>query len=562
MTQGEALDILKMGYSAFVTGEAGTGKTYVLNAYIRWLREHGIEPSVTASTGIAATHIEGVTIHSFSGIGIRDRITPFDLEMMEQRKSLWQRFERARVLIVDEISMLSGDFLDMCDKVCRHMRRKDVPFGGLQVVFSGDFFQLPPITKDDAAPTYAFDSQAWQSLEPVTCYLSKQYRQGDDAFYSVLSSIRKRQITPEIRLLLANRKNSPDRKENLTRLFSHNVDVESRNEQELARLPGKEETFFMQTKGRKLHVESLIRGCLAPEVLRLKKGAEVMFVKNDPAGNYVNGTQGTVLGFEHGVPHVRTRAGRTIRATPQSWKREEEGRVLGEILQIPLRLAWAITVHKSQGMTLDEAEMDLGSAFVPGQGYVALSRVRTLEGLYLQNFNEMALAVDEYVASKDEQFRAHSRRAADRLGEFGAQEIGKRQEKFIVACGGSVSQISPAAREARKLKERVPTLEQTRRLLAQGLTLREAAKIRGFTVGTILGHAENLLREKADTAGMDFSYLAPSRKIQADVAKALQKKGFEYLTPVKRALESQGHNISFDKLRAIRLYTIWMQKNK
>src|SRR3989344_9170213 len=148
MTQQQALDILKMGHSVYLTGEAGSGKTHVLSQYVAWLREHDLEPAITASTGIAATHLEGTTIHSWSGIGIKDQIGEVDLEHMEQKKMLWQRFANTAVLIIDEISMLSADFVDMCDKVCRHMKRNTAPFGGMQVVFSGDFFQLPPIDKN------------------------------------------------------------------------------------------------------------------------------------------------------------------------------------------------------------------------------------------------------------------------------------------------------------------------------------------------------------------------------------------------------------------------------
>jgi len=561
MTQEEALDILKMGYSAFLTGEAGTGKTHVLNAYIRWLHEHDIEPAITASTGIAATHIDGATIHSWSGIGIQEQMSPYMLDQMEQKKSLWQRFENTRILIIDEISMLSGNFLDMCDQVCRHMKRNDAPFGGMQMVFSGDFFQLPPVTRDGSPPRYAFASAAWRELEPVTCYLSKQYRQKDAAFYDLLSSIRKREITQETRDLLLSRKSKESSERQLTRLFTHNVDVDSRNEEELARLPGEEEIFFMQTRGRKQYVESLVRGCLAPQELRLKKRAEVMFVKNDVQGQYVNGTQGIVVAFEQGVPVVKTRAGHTIRAMPQSWKREEDGKVLGEIIQVPLRLAWAITVHKSQGMTLDEAEMDLGNSFVPGQGYVALSRVRSLSGLYLRSLNEVALSVDEYVSSQDDKFRDHSRRAIARLQKLGAQKIAKRKERFITDCGGSVESVSQEAREEKRAIERVPTREQTRRLLAQGLTLEGTAEARGLTLGTIIGHAEDILQQGADTDGIDFAYLAPRPKIKkaVETAVAKSKSGFDYLSPVKIRLAKQGHALSYDDLRAIRLY-LWTQK--
>ena len=145
MTQKEALDILKMGHNVYLTGEAGAGKTHVLNQYIEWLREHDIEPAVTASTGIAATHLGGGTIHSWSGIGVRESINDAELDRMEQKRPLWKRLNETRVLIIDEISMLSGEFFDMTNQILRYIRRNEAPFGGMQIVCSGDFFQLPPV---------------------------------------------------------------------------------------------------------------------------------------------------------------------------------------------------------------------------------------------------------------------------------------------------------------------------------------------------------------------------------------------------------------------------------
>lgn len=432
MTQQEALDILKMGFHVYLTGEAGTGKTYVLNQYISWLREHKMNPAVTASTGIAATHLNGTTIHSWSGIGVREAIGDYDLERMEEKKPLWNRLNDSRVLIIDEISMLSGEFFGMCDLVLRHIRRNSQPFGGMQVVCSGDFFQLPPVAKEGGVYRYAFESEAWTRLNPIVCYLTEQHRHEGSEFLEILSAIRNRNVTAEIQSLLSVRSNTnPKNTENITRLFTHNRDVDVMNEEHLAKLKGKEKTFFMQSAGKSQHVEPLMRGCLAPESLALKEGAEVMFVKNEHGGQYVNGTQGKVIGFKPKGPVVKTRAGKTIHAEPASWKREEDGKVLAEITQVPLRLAWAITVHKSQGMTLDEAEMDLSQCFVPGQGYVALSRVRSLEGLYLRGFNDMALLVDERIATADRIFKRRSQLAKERLALLTKRDLGAKHKAFI-----------------------------------------------------------------------------------------------------------------------------------
>ncbi len=434
MKQEEALRILKMGHSAYIAGEPGAGKTHLLGRFIKWLHKSGIGYAVTASTGIAATHLGGSTIHSFSGMGLKEEVGEVLLDKMEQNKTIWNRFQRTNVLIIDEISMLSSEFLNSIDLICRKMKRRDISFGGIQMVFSGDFFQLPPVKRLH----YAFESSSWKALNPVSCYLSSQYRQRDDRFSSLLLSIREGRVEDDVYKTLRSREINCSSKE-VTRLFTHNVDVDSMNEERLCELPGKETIFHMKTKGSKKHIESLMRSCLACESLRLKKGAEVMFVKNDHTGRYMNGTRGTVIGFKENAPIVKVRSGGVIYASVQSFKREEDGKVLAELIQVPLRLAWAITVHKSQGMTLDEAEMDLGRSFVPGQGYVALSRVRSLSGLYLRSFNNTALQVDERVILADRFFRKRSAFAEERLKRLPLKDEEKQRKEFICLSKNSLA---------------------------------------------------------------------------------------------------------------------------
>ncbi len=429
MKQEDALRVLKMGHSAYVAGEPGAGKTHLLNSFTKWARKKGLGCAVTASTGIAATHLGGTTVHSFSGIGIKKQVGEKTLDKMEQDRNLWKRFYKTNILVVDEISMLSAEFLDMLDLVCRTMKRRNIPFGGLQIIFSGDFFQLPPV--EDIH--YAFQSSSWKKLNPVSCYLTSQYRQRDAKLSQLLMSIRQGKVGNKEKDIL-NSKIGKSASSEITRLFTHNIDVDALNEEKLNQLPGKGRSFFMTKRGGKGYLESLVKSCLVPEELVLKEGAEVMFVKNDIKHRYVNGTRGTVAGFRTGVPQVKLRSGRVVDANRQSFKREDDGNVLAEVVQVPLRLAWGITVHKSQGMTLDEAEMDLGKSFVTGQGYVALSRVRSLKGLFLTSFNNTALRVDERVIKADQFFRKHSDTAVERLYRLSEKEEKRYRDSFSASC--------------------------------------------------------------------------------------------------------------------------------
>ncbi len=192
MTQEDALNILKLGHPVFLTGGAGSGKTYVLNEYIKWLKSHVISAAITASTGIAATHIGGVTIHSWSGIGVKDRLTEYDVDELEQKKALYTRYKSTQVLIIDEISMLHAHRLDMVDLIARTIRKNERPFGGMQVVFCGDFFQLPPVSKnkDIEIKDFAFNAKVWKKLNPVVCYLTTEYRHIGDSLSLLLRDMR------------------------------------------------------------------------------------------------------------------------------------------------------------------------------------------------------------------------------------------------------------------------------------------------------------------------------------------------------------------------------------
>lgn len=421
MLQTEALDILKLGHNIYLTGAAGSGKTYVLNEFIKHLRDNEIAVGVTASTGIAATHMNGMTIHSWAGIGIMDELSDADIEEISQKTALRKRIRNTKVLIIDEVSMLHGKRLDMVERVTRAIKDETKPFGGLQVVLCGDLFQLPPVNRERKEADFVFQSKAWKNMRLQVCYLSEQYRQEDQRLLNVLSAIRASEVDEDHFEILKDRFKEPD-VEIYTQLYTHNSAVDDINQSELDNLDEEERTFLMNLEGNKKVRQVLAQNCLAPEVLHLKKGAEVMFVANDPMKGFVNGTLGQIIDFdETGYPVVAF-GSREVVAEPHSWKTQDGNKVVAEVTQIPLRLAWAITVHKSQGMSLDAVELDLSKSFEPGMGYVALSRVRSLEGLFIKGINNTALMVHAGITELDRDLRSKSDEA-----RIGLSRIKKKQ---------------------------------------------------------------------------------------------------------------------------------------
>lgn len=415
MRQTQALQVMLSGESVFLTGAPGAGKTYVLNQFVKRATRQGKVVAVTASTGIAATHIGGTTIHSWSGLGIRDRLNDWDVQWLKSNDKLKKRYNATDVLVIDEISMLHGARLDMVNQACKLLRENDSPFGGLQVIMVGDLFQLPPVTRGSDLQDFAHTSAAWAELNPRICYITEQHRQAGDDLLSLLEAMRAGQLEDaHVESLTARLGQKPAHDEAVTRLYAHNIDVETINSRHLAAITSETHTFSMQTKGAAAKVEQLIKSVLAPESLELKRGAEVMFVANNFQSGFVNGSRGQVTGFHDGLPMVRLLTnGKSIRVEPHSWKLVEDDRTRAEVVQLPLRLAWAITIHKSQGMSLDAAEIDLSKSFTPGMGYVALSRVRSLNGVYLSGINDMALQLHPDIFDFDRTLQRASHELAE-----------------------------------------------------------------------------------------------------------------------------------------------------
>ncbi|KKQ21204.1 MAG: hypothetical protein A3G45_01075 [Candidatus Staskawiczbacteria bacterium RIFCSPLOWO2_12_FULL_37_15] len=468
MKQDEALDILKSGYNVFLTGPPGSGKTFLLNEYIKYLRKNHVAVSVTASTGIAATHMGGTTLHSWSGLGIREELNEQEVKEICKKGYVRKKIKNTNILIIDEISMIKASQFEAVNKICQYIRRSARPFGGLQVVCSGDFFQLPPVYKNDKpldntqnetaqkslgfaqdkVPLFITDSQAWKSLEIKVCYLDEQHRTKDKELHKILNHIRDNEAEKSRELLFCSQNNvaGPEqsrrirepypeqsrRIRNFTKLYTHNVDVDSINYAELSKIKGKEFNYQMVLRGNPIVAEILKKSCLAPEKLVLKEGAHVMFIKNNFEAGYVNGTQGKIIGFGAGnLPIVKTEDGKRITVKYADWTIDEDNSIVAGISQMPLRLAWAITVHKSQGMNLDSAEIDLSKCFLEGMGYVALSRLRSLSGLRLMGINNLAFCVNPKALEVDKNFKKLSKQSSAELKKAGASATAKRQKLFI-----------------------------------------------------------------------------------------------------------------------------------
>lgn len=571
MTQDQAFEILKTGANVFLTGEPGSGKTYTVNRYIAYLEERNVDPSITASTGIAATHVGGMTVHSWSGIGIRSRLSEWELDQLSEKERLVKRLAAAKVLIIDEISMLSRDTLDAVEAVCRRLKRSSEPWGGLQIIMVGDFFQLPPVERAERAPqsedlfvdlaaaestsAFSYHAPAWKRAKPLVCYLTEQHRQDDESFLSILAAVRRGDVVEELKVVLRERAVSPS-EEGITRLFPKNQNVDAINDKELTKLHGKPYIFEMSSHGFAPVVEGLKKNCLSPETLILKIGAKVMFTKNAIDGKYVNGTLGEVVDFSRtsGQPIVLTRDGRKIEVGPAEWTIEDQGKVIAALEQLPLRLAWAITVHKSQGMSLDAAVIDLRTAFEYGQGYVALSRVRTLEGLFLEGFNDRALQVHPEVLEVDAEFRSQSADAEAAFESMDDEEIQNMQRDFLRGIGGS-EKAAPRTKGERRQK--ISTFMETKALIVEGKSIADVAKERKLTLGTIVSHLERLIEDSDLDPHTQLAHVMPNvedmAKMQAALLRGKTEEGTMPLSPARDILKNR---YTFEELRIARLFVV------
>ena len=528
--QQTALKIVKTGQNVFLTGSAGTGKTHILNEFVLYLKSRKVIPTIVAPTGIAASHLNGQTIHSYFSLGIRDSIDEYFISNLIEKKYLQTRFKKLKVLIIDEISMVSPNIFTSIDKILRAFKQNDNPFGGIQVILSGDFFQLPPISKNNDGKRFAWQSPSWKELDLQTCYLEKKFRQDDNQLIFVLDEIRSGNVSQKSHdILNARLKKDLDIDFTPTKLYTHNMDVDKINNNELVSIDNKSQVFKYTSEGAKSNIEKLFKSALVQEELTLKKDAVVMFIKNNPEKYYINGTTGVVIDFtkdEQKLPIVKLSNGYVVKVEYEDWKIENDsGKIQAKISQIPLKLAWAITIHKSQGMTLDAAQIDLSKTFEVGQGYVALSRIKNIEGLKLMGFNDNALSVDTLILSIDPRIKQASKKASEKIESLEENQLNAIQLSYIQKLGGiidekEINKEKEILSKEPKIEAKIPNHIKTKNQIENSATLQDLAKNAGFSLSTIINHLSLL---KTEETNFDISKYMPNLATINLIKKAVKE---------------------------------------
>ena len=393
--QRAAFELMCSGENVFLTGGAGSGKSFLVRA----LREQESPKTlpILASTGSAAVLVGGRTFHSFFGLGILEGGASATVDRACRDRRVMKRLSDVEGFILDEVSMISADALSAAESIARTARSSRLPWGGLRVLAVGDFAQLPPVSKNRDRD-WAFLSSTWERTGFQNCLLSHNHRVHDSQFLDVLAQVRQGAVTEQVADFLNSHLRSPDPDDPAIRLFPRRDQADDFNQQELAKLPGKNLEIDSIYLGEPRFYETLKRQCPIPETLHLKVGARVLFVQNDPQKRWVNGTRGTLTEFTPEKITVQKDEGREVSVEKTLFSMlDAEGNMTAAFLNFPILLAYATTIHKSQGATLDDLWVDLGALWEPGHAYVALSRLRTSQGLRILRWSNRSFVIDPQV---------------------------------------------------------------------------------------------------------------------------------------------------------------------
>lgn len=394
--QSHALEMLNSGENVFLTGGAGSGKSYVIRHFMRDFDPK--EMPILASTGAAAVLVGGRTFHSFFGLGIMDGGFDATVARASRDAKLAARLRRVEGIVIDEVSMIPGEALMAAELLAQQARDSRLPWGGMRVIAVGDFAQLPPVAKYGKDRDWAFQNQVWSASGFTNCMLTHNQRVHDREFLDVLADVRQGQVTSRVREYLADRTKIHDEDHPAPRLFPRRAQSDEYNMRRLAEIPEDEECIDSIYFGVDKHVEILMKSAPVTPQLRLKIGCHVLFLQNDPQKRWINGTRGEVRQIYPDKILVKKEGGREVTVEKASFALQDaEGNIVASVIQFPLALAYATTIHKSQGATLDELWCDLSALWEPGQAYVALSRLREGTGLHLLRWTPRSIITDPRV---------------------------------------------------------------------------------------------------------------------------------------------------------------------
>lgn len=417
-SQEDALQILEDGDNIFLTGAAGSGKTYLIQKFIKTSNKN---IAITATTGIAALNIKGDTVHRFLKLGILTRpkeayriISKWEAIKKSSKpwdKVSWDTLKNLDTLVIDEASMLRRDQFELIDVVLSNVLENNSPFGGLQIILVGDFFQLPPVITEfdrtkyrDLKAAYCFQSPLWKQGKFLSISLNTNYRQSDPTFLNILNKVRIGNIDAEVNKILTDQMDHTlNESIKPVKLFPFKKEVNVENKECLKQLNKDILLSEAEYSGKQYDVDLLKKDCQAEDKLFFAEGAQIMMLTNDPDGKWVNGTMGTILGAN--PVKIKLSSGLIIYPTLFKWERtintiknnKVEQKSVASMTQYPFKLAYAASIHKSQGLTLDYVDVDISNCFAPGQVYVALSRVKNLDGLVLKGWSDKIVKVDQDV---------------------------------------------------------------------------------------------------------------------------------------------------------------------
>ena len=531
--QAQAFHLLQEPGNVFLTGAAGTGKSFLLRCFLqdKPLKSH----PVLASTGTAALLVDGRTFHSFFSLGIMEGGRGATVARALATGTCIKRLRDAECIVIDEVSMLSGETLAAAEQIARQARENEAPWGGLRVIAVGDFAQLPPVHTSSEQKDWAFAHPVWEYTGFQSVYLRTPVRTTESRLLSVLNAIRAGQVTEEVHAFLESRRLDPGFEFDGTKLYPRRKEADVYNAHRLGQIESPMREYHTEYTGEARGIEQLKKQCPIPEILQLKVGALVMLRKNDTSFpyKYVNGTLATVMSMNPDALTVQLLNGKTVTIFPEVFSLiDGNGRKRASAENFPVILAWATTIHKAQGASIDRLMVSIFGLWESGHAYVALSRAQSEAGLYIARWDPQSIFIDPLVR----QFYAQ----VEAQWQMRAQSLPETQPQF-----------TPSARKRPKAEVKIPNHKQTEKLLKEKRSLAEIAQILGWKEGTIITHIEKLLKEEVETP--DIEYLRPDMNIFQAIAAGFEEHGTELLRPVYDHFEEQ---YSYDELKLVRLFLL------